>query len=143
MRDGAKATAVVVEERRWDWVVPTESRWALSGSSRAVLALRVEDDLGSVVGGRGSLAAMAPKVPICPYGHLTRVEPAVVVLAVGNVEQARRIGGYRMKPRMRSGVDVHCTECHLEGWISVGPDWNLSSWTGPTQCSCGVSSDRH
>ncbi len=85
---------------------------------------------------------MARNVPICPYGHLTRREPPVVVLTVSNRGQERRIGGYRMKPQTRAGVDVHCTECHLEGWISVGPDWNPDTWNGPTQCSCGVSSNQ-
>ena len=84
---------------------------------------------------------MAHKVPICPYGHLSRRQPAVVVLAISSRGQDRRIGGFAIKPSVQYGVDVHCTECHLEGWISVDPEWKLDTSDSPRACSCGVVSE--
>jgi hypothetical protein len=84
---------------------------------------------------------MANKVPICPYGHPSRRQPPVVILAISNHSQQRRFGGFAMKPGVTPGVDVHCTECHYEGWSSVGSEWNLDSWEGPRQCSCGVTTE--
>jgi hypothetical protein len=84
---------------------------------------------------------MARKDPVCPYGHPKGHRPLPVVLKISNHVLDRQLGGYTMTAKVLPGVDVHCPECHLEGWIGVSADWNLDSWDGPRTCACGLRSE--
>jgi hypothetical protein len=79
---------------------------------------------------------MPANEPSCPYPH-KGLRSKVMVLRVSGHVQNRRIGGFQLSPRVVNGVDIHCPSCHFESWAKVTPAWQLDSWDGPTECSCG------
>lgn len=75
--------------------------------------------------------------PFCPFGHPRKAQPKVLALQISDRVEHRQIGGLKLTPRPIHGVDIHCTSCHREGWVSVVADWQIDSWDGPKTCSCG------
>jgi hypothetical protein len=85
---------------------------------------------------------MARTAPVCPYPHAERVRSKVLALQISSRDRSRMIGGLRLKPRVVHGVDIHCPSCHFESWVEMVDGWRIEGWDGPTQCSCGETTER-